>query len=474
MQADKLVARERGLKRSLTRRQLSMIGLGGALGTGLFTGSGIAISYAGPGVLLSYVVAACIALAVTYSLSEMAVAHPTAGSFGVYADLYLSPWIGYLVRYTYWAGAAIAIGGEAIAVGQYITFWTPTLPVWVSALLAGWAVFFVNTRSVSSFGTTEYWLSTLKVTAVIVFALFGVTAIFGIGRPAIGFGNYTIAGGPLPHGLGGVWMGVIAAVFSFIGVELIAVTAGEAESPLVSVPRAMKSMLLRLALFYFLALSVMLAVTPWNQAGARIVTQSPFVKVFADFGLPAAAAVMNLVIISAALSAMNAQLYLCTRMLFSLARSNNAPAALGVVSSRGTPWRATCVSVIGVLLAAVTAYTSDKAYNYLLGISLFGAIVTWITILVTHLMFRRKYPQEKRVPLPVQAPLYPYPQILALGLLTAILITMGLDRDFWRISIIVGIPWVMLVSGCYFVARTWRSRSEARRVLDGVLVKTNE
>jgi AAT family amino acid transporter len=149
MQADDLIAHERGLKRSLTRRQLSMIGLGGALGTGLFMGSGIAISYAGPGVLLSYVVSACIALAVTYSLSEMAVAHPTAGSFGVYADLYLSPWIGYLVRYTYWACAAIAIGGEAIAIGQYITFWMPTFPVWLSALLAGWTVFFINTRSCS-------------------------------------------------------------------------------------------------------------------------------------------------------------------------------------------------------------------------------------------------------------------------------------------------------------------------------------
>ncbi|MDB6086539.1 MAG: amino acid permease [Gammaproteobacteria bacterium] len=474
MQADDLIAHERGLKRSLTRRQLSMIGLGGALGTGLFMGSGIAISYAGPGVLLSYVVSACIALAVTYSLSEMAVAHPTAGSFGVYADLYLSPWIGYLVRYTYWACAAIAIGGEAIAIGQYITFWMPTFPVWLSALLAGWTVFFINTRSVASFGTTEYWLSTLKVTAVIVFALFGVAAIAGIGRPAIGFGNYTIAGGPLPHGLGGVWMAVIAAVFSFIGVELIAVTAGEAENPMVSVPRAMKSMLLRLALFYFLALSVILAVTPWNQAGSRIVTQSPFVRVFADFGLPAAATVMNLVIISAALSAMNAQLYLCTRMLFSLARSNNAPAALGVVSSRGTPSRAASVSVVGVLVAAATAYVSDKAYDYLLGISLFGAIVTWIIILVTHLMFRRKYPREKRAQLPVQAPLYPYPQILALGLLMAILITMGMDREFWRISIVVGIPWVMFVSACYLVVRGRRSSSEARRVINGVVVNTNE
>jgi AAT family amino acid transporter len=209
MQADDLIAREHGLERSLSTRQLTMIGLGGALGTGLFTGSGIAISYAGPGVLLSYVVAACIALAVTYSLSEMAVAHPAAGSFGLYADLYLSPWIGFLVRYTYWACAVIAIGGEAIAIGQYVRFWAPAFPVWLSALLVGVGVLFINTRSVASFGTTEYWLATIKVTAVAVFVLFGVATIAGIGRPAIEFGNYTVAGGPLPHGLGGVWMAVI-------------------------------------------------------------------------------------------------------------------------------------------------------------------------------------------------------------------------------------------------------------------------
>lgn len=203
-------------------------------------------------------------------------------------------------------------------------------------------------------------------------------------------------------------------------------------------------------------------------------TQSPFVTVFADFGLPAAATVMNLVIISAALSAMNAQLYLCTRMLFSLARSNNAPVALGVVSSRGTPWRAACVSAVGVLVAAATAYLSDKAYDYLLGISLFGAIVTWIIILVTHLRFRRMYPQEKRARLPVRAPLYPYPQWLALGLLTAILISMGMDRDFWRLSIIVGIPWIMLISGCYLRVRARRNICQARRKMNSLLVKTSE
>jgi L-asparagine transporter-like permease len=458
MQADEVMARERGLQRSLTSRQLTMIGLGGALGTGLFMGSGIAISYAGPGVLVSYVIAAFIALAVMYSLSEMAVAHPTAGSFGTYADLYVSPGVGFLVRYTYWACQVVAIGGESVAIGHYLTFWFPDLPVWTSALVAGGAIFYVNSRSVANFGTAEYWLSMIKVTAVIAFILFGIAAISGIGTPATGFSNFSADGGPFPHGFSGVWMAVIMAIFSFTGMEIIAVTAGEAENPDKSVPRAMKSMLLRLALFYFLALAVILAVTPWSQTGAAVVTQSPFVKVFATFGLSGAATVMNFVIISAAFSSMNTNLYLCTRMLFSLARSNDAPAVLGTVSRRGTPWHAALISTLGVLVAAMTAYVSSKAYNYLFGIALFGAILTWIIILLTHICFRRKYPAELRARLSVHAPFSPYLQLLGLGLLVAVLITMGLDTEFWNIAIIVGVPWVLVVSACYYVVRARRTR----------------
>jgi len=457
-EAEALIARERGLKRALTSRQLTMIGLGGAIGTGLFMGSGIAIAYAGPGVLVSYAIAGLIALAVMYSLSEMAVAHPTAGSFGTYADLYVSPWIGFLVRYTYWACQVVAIGGEAIAIGQYLTFWFPNLPVWSSALAAGAAIFYVNSRSVANFGTAEYWLSMVKVTAVIAFILFGLAAITGIGSPAIGFTNYSVDGGPFPHGFGGIWMAVVVGIFSFTGTEVIAVTAGEAQNPSVSVPRAMKTMLFRLALFYFLALAVVLAVVPWSHSGATIVTQSPFVKVFASFGLASAATVMNFVIISAAFSSMNTNLYLCTRMLFSLARSNDAPALLGTVSRRGTPWYAAAVSTFGVLAAAMTAYSSPKAWNYLFGVALFGAILTWMIILFTHLLFRRKYPMEKRAQLTVRAPLSPWLQILGLVLLFCVLVTMGLDTEFWNVAIIVGVPWVILVSACYLFVRARRAR----------------
>ena len=453
MEADKVLAREQGLTRSLTSRQLTMIGIGGAIGTGLFMGSGIAIAYAGPGVLVSYIISGFIALAVMYSLSEMAVAHPTPGSFGTYAEIYLNPWAGFLVRYSYWACQVVAIGGEAIAIGTYMTFWLPALPVWMSALAAGLLIFAINSRSVANFGTVEYWLSTIKVSAICAFILFGLANIFGVGAPATGVTNYLADGGPFPHGFGGVWMAVIMGVFSFTGIEIIAVTAGEAEKPDQSVPRAMKTMLLRLALFYFLALSVILAVVPWTLSGATIVTESPFVKVFTNFGLSYAATVMNFVILSAALSSMNTNLYLCTRMIFSLSRSGHAPAALGKVNARGTPLRAAVLSACGVLIAAMTAYASRKAYNYLFGIALFGAILTWLIILATHLQFRRKYSAGKLAQLTSRAPFSPYLQWLALLLLVAILITMGLDTEFWNIAIIVGVPWVVIVSLAYFVTR---------------------
>jgi amino acid transporter, AAT family len=451
--AENIAAREAGLKRSLTPRQLTMIGLGGAIGTGLFLGSGIAIAYAGPGVLVSYAIAGFIALAVMYSLSEMAVAHPTPGSFGSYAEIYLHPWAGFLVRYSYWACQVVAIGGEAVAIGHYLNFWFPAFPVWATALLSGLTIFVINSRSVGNFGTVEYWLSTIKVTAIIAFILFGFASIFGIGTSAVGFDNYFADGGPFPHGFGGVWMAVIMAVYSFVGVEVIAVTSGEAAKPDISVPRAMKTMLLRLVLFYLLALGVVLAITPWSHSGAAVVTESPFVKVFASFGLGHAATVMNFVIISAALSSMNTNLYLCTRMMFSLARSGDAPRALGLVDARGVPLRAAALSTCGVLAAATTAYMSNKAYNYLLGIALFGAILTWLTVLATHYQFRRKYPAEKLAALASRAPFSPYLQWLAFALLIAVLVAMGLDKEFWNIAIIVGVPWVVLVSLAYWLRR---------------------
>jgi L-asparagine transporter-like permease len=461
-----IIDREKGLARKLSQRQLTMIGLGGAIGTGLFMGSGIAIGYAGPGVLVSYVVAALIAVIMMYSLSEMAVAHPTAGSFGTYAELYLNPWFGFIVRYTYWAAQSIAIGGEAVAIGLYMSFWFPDVPVWMWTAGFGAAIIYVNTRSVSSFGSLEYWLSTVKVMAICAFIIFGLALVFGVGHPAVGFGNYTANQGFLPHGLKGVWMGVLMAIFSFYGIEIIAVTAGEAEDPKTAVPRAMRTMIVRLVLFYVLSLGIMLAIVPWAEAGAKGLVHSPFVKVFTYYDFAYAAAAMNFVLITAALSSMNANLYLCSRMVFSLARGGFAPQAFGQLSRQGAPVRATFVSSVGVIIAILVSLLSDIAYSYLFGIALGGGVLVWLIILLSHLSFRKNWARHHTRPLPFRTPWFPWPQYLGIFLLVAILVTMGLDSDFWNVGIISATGWVLFLSAVFFF-RKLHLRPEA-----GGLVRT--
>jgi amino acid transporter, AAT family len=459
MDENSLVERESGLHRSLTRAQITMIGLGGAIGTGLFMGSGIAIGYAGPAVLISYLIAAVIAVIMVFSLSEMAVVHPTAGSFGTYAEMYLCPWAGFLARYTYWMAQVVAIGAEAVAGGVYMTYWFPATPVWMWSVGFAIALIYINSRSVTNFGSFEYWFALIKVVAIIAFIVLGVTHIFGWVAEPVGFHNLTgLEGGFMPHGFGGVWMAVIIAIFSFYGIEIIAVTSGEAQDPVTVIPAALRSMALRLFLFYVLALSIMVTIIPWTEIGARVVTESPFVRLFSSVGIMYAAGIMNFVVLTAALSSMNTNIYLTSRMLFSLARGSYAPRMLGKLGANGTPFAAAVLSGLGILLAASISYLTPLAYNYLFGVALFGALTVWIIILLSHISFRRRHKDRK---LPVRMPFFPYPQILGLILLAAILITMGLDTDFWSISWIVGVPWMIAVSIAYLVWKQYHKNGSS-------------
>src|SRR5579883_187150 len=213
--------RERGLRRSLGRAQIVMIGLGGAIGTGLFMGSGLAVGYAGPSVIVSYALAGFVALVMVFSLSEMAVVHPTAGSFGTYAEIYLNPWAGFVVRYTYWIAEAIAVGGEAVAAGLYMQYWFPQVPVWMWALGFCLVLLYFNSRSVGNFGTLESWMALIKVVAIVLFIILGLATVVGIGHPAVGLHNLTgLPGGFLPKGAAGLWMAVTVGIFSFNGIEV--------------------------------------------------------------------------------------------------------------------------------------------------------------------------------------------------------------------------------------------------------------
>ncbi len=454
--ASAILEREAGLQRNLTPRQLSMIAIGGAIGTGLFLGSAISVRLAGPGVILSYAAAGAIALCLMWALGEMTVAHPVAGSFGVHAEMYVHPWAGFAMRYSYWLAQVIAIGSEVVAAAIYCKRWFPDVPAWLWIAGFSVALVYVNARSVASFGAFEYWFAMLKVVTITVFLILGAALLLGIGFPRLGAANYTAHGGFFPNGWGGVGLGVAMAVFSFLGIEIVAVTSGEARDPATALPRALRWTLARLGIFYIGGLAIVVGVVPWNQIGDKL-ELSPFVRVFDGVHIPYAAGVMNFVVLTSALSSVNCNLYLTARMLFSLARGGYAPASLGRVSKSGTPVAALLVSSAGMVAAFfLDHWFHSTAYVYMLGAAFFGGIFVWLMIFVTHLAFRRRTAQWERPPVRI-APRGPWSSLFGLGALTAVLIS-----TWWvpqlRITLTSGLPWLVFISLCYLVWRKTRSR----------------
>jgi amino acid transporter, AAT family len=405
-----------------------MIAIGGAIGVGLFLGSTVTIGLAGPGVIVTYIFGASIALVMAYALAEMSVVHPLAGSFGVYAERYLSPWFGFVVRATYGFIQILAIGAEVTAVAIYFTFWFPAVPQWVWVAAASAVLVAINTAQVGRFGEFEYWFALVKVGAILAFIGAGFALVVGIGPvPAVGVSNlFNGPGGFLPHGWRGVWLALTLVITSYMGVEVIAVTAGEAEHPESSIPKAMKTMVLRLIIFYVLAIGVMLMMTPWNQiaeSGGGI-TGSPFVRVFASVGIPYAAGIMNLVVVSAALSSANTNLYSTTRMLFSLSRSGYAPGWLCAVSPAGVPLRALAVASGGMTVAILLAVVSPgRAFLALYGTAVAGMLFIWIVILLTYLRFRAALSPEQFARLPIKMAAHRVASIFGIVSLTAIAAT---------------------------------------------------
>ncbi|HKT68519.1 MAG TPA: amino acid permease [Terriglobales bacterium] len=422
------VQEQEHLHRRLSSRQLTMIAIGGAIGVGLFLGSSLTIELAGPGVIITYVLGALIAIVMAYSLAEMAVVHPVAGSFGIYAEKYLSAWAGFTIRATYGLVQIIAIGAEVTAAAIYFAFWFPHVPGWIWVMFVSAGLITLNALQVGNFGELEYWFAFIKVFAIVVFIAVGVLLVTGLGPwREVGLANLTQHGGFLPNGWRGVWMALTLAITSYMGVEVIAVTAGEAQNPSNSIPRAMRTIVYRLIIFYVLAITVMLAMTPWNQTGSSTINGSPFVRAFQAVGIPFAAGIMNLVVITAALSSANTNLYTSTRMLFSLSQGKYAPVWLGRLSHNGVPHRALAISSAGMIAAILLAIFSPKnAFLFLYGTAVAGMFYVWIVILLTHLRFRRAIAPDVLAGLPLKLPAHPWPTLLALTALIAIALS-----TFW-------------------------------------------
>jgi L-asparagine transporter-like permease len=446
------------LQRRLTQRQLTMMTIGGAIGVGLFLGSSVTIRLAGPGVILSYLFSAVIAVIVAWSIAEMAVVHPVAGSFGVYARTYLNEWSGFAVRATYTVVQIIAIGAEVTAVAIYFSLWFPAVPQWIWVVCVSAGLIGLNAMHVGRFGEFEYWFAVVKVVAIVAFILLGLGLIFGLGpMRAVGFSNLTAHSGFLPHGIKGVWLAMTLTLTSYMGVEIIGVTAGEAAEPEKTIPRAMRTVSIRLILFYVLSMIVMLSISPWDQMGSGV-TGSPFVFAFTAAGVPFAGGIMNLVVITAALSSANTNLYLTTRTLFSLSRDGYVGEWVGRLAGNGVPYLALLASTGGMVAAILLAiFAPGRAFLLLYGVAIAGMFFVWIVILLAHLVFRRSLGKERVALLPIHLPFSPAMQIVALAGLAALAISTFYVEGL-QYSVPSFLPFLLLITAFYLALKRKSSR----------------
>lgn len=393
-----------GLARTLSHRTMLMIGLGSALGTGLFFGSGSAVAVAGPAAVVSYAIGALLIAIIGLAMAEMATAQPVPGSFGVVTGRYLGQWAGYVSRWCYWAASVIALGGEVVAAGAYLKYWWPQAPLPLFVGLVGAAIVIINLLSVRSFGRAEVAFSALKVTALTAFILVAALLVFvGVpDHPATGFSNLTAHGGFMPGGWESIWLSMSIVMFAFVGVEVIPIAAAEAEDPRRSVRTAMRALVGRLGLFYVVAVLMIVTLNSWKDiASAQGLESSPFVRAFDAVGIPAAGGIMNAVILVAALSTGNAQLYGAARLVHSLAWEGLAPKFLARTTRNGVPLFATVLSALGLLVAVVLAESGvAEAFTKLVSIAMFSVLVVWLLSLLSFIAFRRANDSAGSIRLP--------------------------------------------------------------------------
>jgi len=417
--ADKAAA----LHRKLKARHLSMIAIGGSIGTGLFVASGNAIYHAGPGgALLAYAIIGIMVYFLMTSLGEMSTLMPATGTFCEYSERFVDPAFGFSMSYNYWFNWAITVAAELSAAAFLMKFWFPHTPFLLWSAIFFFVILGLNVFSVRFYGEAEYWLSSIKVIAVIVFIIFGILIITGVhGSKPLDFQNWTIGDAPFHGG----WLAIIGvfmvAGFSFQGTELVGVAAGEVKDPRTSVPKAIKQVFWRILLFYILAIAVISFIIPYTDprlihASTNDLALSPFTIVFKRFGLPFTASIMNAIILIAVLSACNASMYSSTRIFWHMAKKKHAPQYFTHINRHGVPLRALLITAIfGCLVFLSSIFGNGQVFIWLVNISSLSGFVAWLGIAISHYRFRKAYllQGKKLSDLPYRAKLFPFGPIFA-------------------------------------------------------------
>ncbi|KAB0505636.1 amino acid permease [Pseudomonas moorei] len=453
----------KSLKRGLSARHIRFMALGSAIGTGLFYGSASAIQMAGPAVLLAYLIGGAAVFMVMRALGEMAVHNPVAGSFGQYASTYLGPMAGFILGWTYAFEMVIVGMADVTAFGIYMGFWFPEVARWIWVLGVVSIVGGLNLCNVKVFGEMEFWLSLLKVAAIVAMILggFGIM-LFGISSApgqVTDISNLWSQGGFMPNGVGGLIASFAVVMFAFGGIEIIGVTAGEAKDPQHVLPRAINAVPLRILLFYVLTMLVLMSIFPWQQIGSQ---GSPFVQIFDNLGIGSAATILNIVVITAAISAINSDIFGAGRMMFGLAQQGHAPKGFAKLSRNGVPWMTVVVMSGALLLGVLLNYLiPENVFLLIASIATFATVWVWLMILVTQVAMRRSMSSDQVAQLKFPVPFWPYAPMAAIAFMLFVFGVLGYFPDT-QAALIVGAVWIVLLVLAYL---TWVKPAAGRPAL---------
>jgi len=466
-----------GLKRGLQNRHIQLIALGGAIGTGLFLGIGPAAVLAGPSVILGYALAGVIAFFIMRQLGEMVVEEPVSGSFSHFAYKYWGTFAGFASGWNYWVLYILVSMSELTAIGMYVHFWWPEVPLWASSLFFFIAINALNLSSVKVYGEAEFWFSIIKVIAIIAMIAFGIyLLISGSGGAQASIENLWNDGGFFPKGLlesdgKGGFQGLFAAIalimFSFGGLELIGITAAEADQPEKTIPKATNQVIYRILIFYVGALIILFALSPWKSITTD---SSPFVMVFESlkgfqfsflgktiYFTSLIANALNLIVLTAALSVYNSCVYSNSRMLYGLAEQGNAPAFLSKLNKNHVPVKATLVSgLFAAICIVINKLIPEKALGVLMSLVVSSLIINWLMISVVHLKFKN-YKKKEQIKTKFPSFIYPISNYLCLVFLVGILALMWITGMKLPVELIPG--WIIFLYLCYLLVK--RNKQQA-------------
>ncbi len=460
------------LERGLKARHIQLIGLGGAIGVGLFLGSATAIELAGPSVLLTYIIGGIAIYFMMRALGELSIAYPVSGAFSAHAARFLGPKWGYLTGWTYWYMWMVTCMAELTAVGIYMNFWFPELPQWASALVALLVMTAINFIAVAAYGECEFWFALIKIVTIIFMIVAGAGMIFfGIGNDGVatGISNLWAHGGFFPNGFEGTLMALVMVMYSYLGIEIIGVTAGEAKNPEKTIKQSINEVFWRILIFYVLSLAVIMSIYPWNEIGHM---GSPFVTTFEKLGIRGAADIINLVVITAVLSSCNSGIFSSGRMLYNLSLQGNAPQCFQTLNRHRLPWVGIVFSAFILLIAVGLNYIMPaQVFVYITSVGSFGALWTWFVILRTQQKFRASLTKEEVAKLKFKMPGAPYTGWLTIAFLLCVVVASAFREDT-RVALYVTPVWfLILLVGYRFIEK--KKNRDGRKVVDVVAATEN-